>query len=81
MVIIACGALWSAVLNLREHHAYGFAGRMALFSAALVTFVNSTGLERLIRDRPIVALTIAAILVSLIAGYYIMFFVVFPPPK
>ena len=81
MVIIGLGALWSTFLNIRDHHAYASASRLALFSAALFAFANPTGLERLIRERPLVALTIGMLFVSMICGYYLVFFVVFPPPK
>ena len=81
MVMIGIGAMWSALLNAHNHHAYAFASRLALFSAALTGFVNSAGLERLIRRRPLVAVIIGVIFVAMIGGYYILFTVVFPPPN
>jgi sorbitol-specific phosphotransferase system component IIBC len=81
MVIVGVGALWSAFLNIRDHQAYASASRFALFGAALFAFVNPTGIERLITNRPLVAVTIGILLVVMICGYYLVFFVVFPPPK
>jgi hypothetical protein len=80
MVVLGLGALWSAFLNARNHHSYAFSSRLALFSAALVTFVNPIGIERLIKERPLVAVAIGILLILVICGYYFVFFVLFPPP-
>lgn len=80
-LIIGLGALWSTLSNIRNHQAYASASRLALFSAALFAFVNPTGLERLIKDRPLVALMIGIFFAIIVCGYFLVFFVMFPPPK
>jgi len=81
MIAIGLIALWSAFINIRGHNTYAVASRLALFSAALYTFANPTGLERLIKNRPIIAIAIGTLFVIMICAYYFVFFVRFPPPK
>ena len=47
----------------RDHDTYGAASILALFGGALFAFVNPTGLESLIKNRPIVALTLGMLFV------------------
>ena len=78
MVVIGIAALSSMLFNLLEHHTYEIASRLALFSAALVGFLNPTPFEQLIKNRPFVALAIAAFFVVLIVGFYIFFYIMYP---
>jgi hypothetical protein len=81
LALIGLLALVSALVNLREHHSYAFASRLALFSAALLAFANPSPLEKLIREKPLVALGVGAFLLLLGLAYYLLFYVIFTPPR